>query len=297
MEHSRASHHRPAAAQRSRGALLASTARVLAAAILVLPGLATAQLPFREYDNFEGHSASAGLPADYAVPAEVVLGRLMYPSGRGFGFGGRGGWENGGSWTVDYPDGDRTLAQMLRRFTRADVRSVEQPVDAADGDDIYYWPFLTVGLAGYWQLSDERVAALRAYLLRGGFLFCDSFFDSNSWVGFEAGLKRIFPDRPIIDLSDDHPVFHSVYDLTEMTKVQIPNMNSLMSGGGGWLGDGRRPHWRGIEDDDGRLMVLIAFNNDVSDSWQWADDPRYPGELANLGLQIGVNIAMYALTH
>ena len=62
-------------------------------------------------------------------------------------------------------------------------------------------------------------------------------------------------------------------------------------------GDGDTPHWRGIMDDDGRLMVLIAFNNDVSDSWQWADDPRYPSELVNLGLRIGVNIAMYTMTH
>jgi uncharacterized protein DUF4159 len=261
----------------------------------LLPGIAVAQKAFREYENFEGHDASDALPPDYQAPAELVLGRLMYPSSRGFGF--RRGWENGGSWTVDYPRGDRTLAQMLRRFTRTDVRSVEQPVDAADDGDIYYWPFLTVGLAGYWQLTDDRVAALREYLLRGGFLFCDSFFDSYSWVGFEEGLKRIFPDRPIVDLTDDHPVFHTVYDLPAMTKVQIPNMNSLMGGGGGYLGDGYTPHWRGIMDDDGRLMVLIAFNNDVSDSWQWADDPRYPSEVANLGLRIGVNIVMYTLTH
>jgi len=227
-----------------------------------------------------------------------VLGRLMYPSSRGFGFfRGRGDWRNGGSWTVDYPRGDRTLAAMLRRFTRVDVRSVEQPVDAADDGDIYYWPFLMVGLAGYWQLDEERVQAIREYLLRGGFLFCDSFFDSYSWAGFEEGIRRIFPDRPIVDLTDDHPVFHTVYDLPGMTKVQIPNMNSLMGGGGGYLGDGWTPRWRGVMDDDGRLMVLIAFNNDVADSWQWSDDPRYPGELANLGLRLGVNIAMYTLTH
>ncbi len=281
----------------------AAALRVWLLAALVscgVPGIVAAQQPWREYENFEGHAASDVLPPDYQVPAELVLGRLMYPGGRGFGFfgrGGRGGWENGGSWTVDYPAGDRELAEMLRRFTRTDVRSVEQPVDAGDEGDIYYWPFLTVGLAGYWQLDDERVDAIREYLLRGGFLFCDSFFDSGSWAGFEAGLKQIFPDRPIIDLTDDHPVFHTVYDLPGMTKVQIPNMNSLMRGGGGWLGDGYTPRWAGIEDDDGRLMVLIAFNNDVSDSWQWADDPRYPGELANLGLRIGVNIVMYTMTH
>ena len=48
---------------------------------------------------------------------------------------------------------------------------------------------------------------------------------------------------------------------------------------------------------DGRLMVLVAFNNDVADGWQWADDPRYPSEEANLSLRIGVNVVMYSMTH
>jgi hypothetical protein len=268
-----------------------SARRVLlaGAALLVLgAGVASAGKPVRVYLSFEGQ-------ADWDVPAEFVVGRLMYPSYRGF-FGSH--WERGGtSWAVDYPRGDRKLAEVLRRFTRTDVRSVEQPVNPNDGDDIYDWPFLMVGLAGYWDLTDEQVLALRTYLLRGGFLFADSFFGSDSWVGFQEGLKRIFPDRPIIDLTDDHPVFHTVYDIPNMTTVQIPNMNALYGRGVGYLGDGRVPYWRGIEDDDGRLMVLIAFNNDVADSWQWADDPRYPGEAANLGLRIGVNIAVYALTH
>jgi len=82
-----------------------------------------------------------------------------------------------------------------------------------------------------------------------------------------------------------------------LAETQIPNMNSLMGGGGGWLGDGRVPQWRGIFDDSGRLMVLIAFNNDVADSWQWADDPRYPHEKVNLGLRLAVNIAVYAMSH
>jgi hypothetical protein len=271
-----------------RRALLASLASTVAFA-------ASGERPFRVYSSFEGH-ADTDLPPDYEVPGEFVVGRLMYPSTRGF-FG-SGGWERGGtSWAVDYPRGDRKLAEVLRRFTRTDVRSVEQPVNPDDGNDIYDWPFLMVGLAGYWDLSDEQVLALRTYLLRGGFLFADSFFGSDSWVGFQEGVQRIFPDRPIIDLTDDHPVFHTVYDIPAMTTVQIPNMNALYGRGVGYLGDGRVPRWRGIEDDNGRLMLLIAFNNDVADSWQWADDPRYPAEAANLGLRIGVNFAVYALTH
>jgi hypothetical protein len=259
---------------------------------------AEAQREFRVYHSFEGADGEVELPADYDVPGELVVGRLMFPSYRGFGFFGRADWRRGGtSWSVDYPRGDRKLAELLRRFTRTDVRSVEQPVNLDDGDDVFYWPFLITGLPGDWQLTDEQVAKLREYLLRGGFLFADSFFGSGSWIGFEEGLRRVFPDRPIVDMPDDHPVFRIVYDLSGITNTQVPNMNSLMRGGRGYLGDGVVPRWRGIMDEEGRLMVLIAFNNDVADSWQWADDPRYPAEAARIGLQLGVNIAVYMLTH
>lgn len=276
---------------------LGVAALVAAAALGMASRKAEAQREFREYPSFEGEDATAPLPPDWREPGELVVGRLMYPSaGRGF-FGG-GDWRQGGTgWTDDYPKGDRALIRMLKRFTRAHVRSVEQPVSIDEFDDLMYWPLLISGLAQSWQLSDQQAANLREFLLRGGFLFCDSFYGSRNWATFEESLKRVFPDRPIVDLTDDHPVFRAAFDLPGMTRVQIPNMNSLMGGGGGWMSDGRVPRWRGITDDHGRLVVLIALNNDVADAWQWADDPRYPGNEANLSLRLGVNVAMYALTH
>lgn len=268
---------------------------ILCGTLLLACSVTEAQREFRVYPSFEGAEADAPLPADWNEPGELVIGRLMYPGG-GFGFG--GDWRRGGtSWTDDYPRGDRTFVQMLRRFTRTHVRAVEQPINLDDGDDVDYWPFLVVGLAQAWQLTDAQAANLREYLLRGGFLFCDSFFGSRNWAIYEESLHRVFPDRPIIDLTDDHPIFHTVFDLPQMTKVQIPNWNSLRAGGRGYMSDGAVPRWRGVLDDDGRLMVLIAFNNDVADGWQWADDPRYPSEVANLSLRLGVNVAMYAMTH
>ena len=286
--------------QQTARRLLPITCPALAAILFFQAGTVLAQHEFRVLQSFE-YDDDVALPPDYKEPGEFVVGRLMYPSrvrlGR-WGRWGRGDWRQGGtSWSVDYPRGDRTLARLLRRFTTLSVRSVEQPVNPDDGDDIYYWPYLNVGLPGFWELTDEQVAKLRDYLLRGGFLFCDSFFGSDAWIGFVQGMRRIFPDRQIIDLPADHPVFHTVYDLTRLTSTQIPNMNSLLGGGGGYMSDGAVPYWRGINDDNGRLMVLVAFNNDVADSWQWADDPRYPPESANLGLRFGVNIVVYALTH
>src|SRR6185503_11330434 len=137
----------------------ARVATVPGSLIVIIAGFAAAapvaaQREFREFPSFEGEVAAAALPPDYKVPGELVIGRLMYPDSR-FGYGNE--WKRGGTgWTDDYPRGDRTFVQMLRRFTRTDVRAVEQPVDLDDGDDAHYWPFLVAGLAGSWNLTDEQ---------------------------------------------------------------------------------------------------------------------------------------------
>ena len=253
-----------------------------------------AQREFREYPSLEDQ-ANMELPPDYQEKTEFVMARLMYPSSRFSRFG-WGDWTQGGTaWAVDYPRGDRDFSRLLRRITRIHVRSVEQPVNLDDEDDVFYWPFMIVGLPGFWDLTPSQSKKLREYLLRGGFLLCDSFFGTREWEGFVEGMKRVFPDRPIIDLPDDHPVFHTVYDLS--SKVQIGNWQAYQGRGVPYRADGDTPHWRGILDDNNRLMVLIAFNNDLGDGWQWTDDPSYPLADANMSIRFGVNIVVYAMTH
>jgi len=255
-----------------------------------------AEREFRVYASLEPQ-ADVALPEGWDKPAGFVVARMMYPGNFGFRRRGFGDWRQGGTaWAVDYPRGDRYYARILRRLTTIDVRAAEQPVNLDDGDDVYDWPFMIVGLPGYWDLTDEQVKKLRDYLLRGGFLIADSFFGTGEWEGFMEGMRRVFPDREVIDLPNDHPLLHTVYDLN--SPGQVPNWNSLgFGGGGGYRNDGEVPHWRAIVDDEGRVMVAIAFNNDLGDSYQWADDPDYPAEGASLGLRMGVNMAVYALSH
>ena len=253
--------------------------------------LAWAQQPFRVYPAMEGASSEAPLPSDYQVPADFVLGRLMFDSGRG------GGGRGGGSWTVDYPRGDRFLAQALRRLTRIDVRSVEQPVSPDDGDDIYNWPYLHVGMPSNWNLTGQQAAKIREYLLRGGFLLCDSFFGTREWEGFEIGMNKIFPNREIIDIPEGDPVFGIVYEIRD--KYQVANYRSMLRSGGAvtYRADGKEPKWRGIRDDKGRLVVVMTFNNDLGDSWQLADSVAYPEKYSALGLRLAVNFISYTLSH
>jgi len=247
-----------------------------------------AQLPFREYPG-EGRGGMDNLPPDWNVPAEFVIGRLMYPSRGDSG----GAWLEGGTnWTIDYPRGDRTFASVLRRLTVVDVRSVEQPINLDDGDDVFNWPFLYVVMPSVWNLTDEQAAKLREYLLRGGFLLADSFFGTEEWAGFMESMVRVFPDRPVVELPDDHALFSVVYDFSE--RHQIHNWRTLPRG---YRDDGSEPQWLAILDDDGRIMVAMSFNNDMGDSWQHADDPSYPQEDSHMGLRLGVNYVIYALTH
>jgi hypothetical protein len=264
--------------------------------VLCLAAGAGAQEDWRPYPSYEGRRFQApDPPADFDRTAEFVVGRLMFPqvrSGSVLGAGG-GDWRRGGTaWAVDYPEGDRTFAELLRRLSKISVRAVEQPINLDDGDDVFFWPFMISGLVGAWDLTDSQANKLRNYLLRGGFLLCDSFYGSNEWAVFEASIKRVFPDRPIVKLPVEHPIFQIVYDLTE--RPQIPTWQHLPRG---YRDDGAEPQWLAILDDDDRVMVMIAFNNDIADGWQRADEVQYPQEAANLALRLGVNFAVYALTH
>lgn len=270
-------------------------------ALLLLAALASAyQLPFRTYPSLEPHD-DVELPPDWQEKAEWTFARLMYPQhpnarfGRYKRGGGRAHWLEGyTSWTQDYPRADRHFAQALRRLTRLNVRSVEQPVNPDDGDDIYNWPFLCAGEMGDWMLTDKQAAKLRDYLLRGGFLMLDDFWGTEEWDRFVESMSKVFPDRPIVEISDPDQIFHTVYDLDD--RYQIPGQWALRRGST-YRNDGEQPYWRGIYDDQGRIMVAIYFNSDVGDGWEWADDPRFPERYSALAIRLGVNYVVYSLTH
>jgi len=287
----RAGHARPT--RRSAGLPLAAALGALCV-LLATGRAARAQAPFRDYLPLEGAESAAPLPPDYRKPAEFVFGRLMYPPNGLFGFG--GDWKQGDSpWTIDYPLGDRDFLRILRRLTTIDARSVEQPVDPDDGDDIFNWPFIYIDTPGAMALTDPQVAKLREYLLRGGFLLCDSFFGSREWAPFAITLHRLFPDRQPVELSNDNPIFHTVYDLTR--RYQVRNERSMRYRGVGYRGDGAVPHWLGVLDDKGRIMIMIMYNNDMGDAWQYADNPIYPQRDVDMAMKLGVNIVVYDMTH
>ena len=262
------------------------------AALLVgvsLVGVALADpLPFRQYPGVEYYDFE--LPTDFRVPAEWVFARLMYPS---LGWGGQ--WQYGGtSWTIDYPRGDRHIAALVRRLSVIDARSVEQPVNLEDGDDVFNWPWLYAVEVGQWDLTDSQAAQLREYLLRGGFLMVDDFHGTREWANFEAQMKKVFPERQIEDVDISEPIFHCFFDIEKL--FELPGLQFLYSHRM-FEKDGKAPRYAAIYDDNHRIMVMINHNVDIGDAWEWADLPQYPARYTTQAYRLGVNYIVYALSH
>jgi hypothetical protein len=268
---------------------------VAAAALICWSGLYAFQRPFKQYPGIE--HPEEPLPPDWNKKAEWAFARLMFPPGPNNGYEGRDAdWHLGYSlWTQDYPPADRNFSRAVRRLTRISTRSVEQAVNLEDGDEVYNWPWVYAVQVGEWGLTDAEAKVLREYLLRGGFFMADDFHGSYEWSMFEMRIKKVFPDRPIVDIPDNDPIFHTVYDLDD--RYQIPGAQHVYQGCKNCNEGGRGAHWRAIRDDKGRIMVAISYNSDIGDSWEYADVPEYPEKYSALGIRIGVNYIVYAMTH
>ena len=131
-------------------------------------------------------------------------------------------------------------------------------------------------------------------MLRGGFLVVDDFHGSYQWAAFLEGIRKVFPDRPIIEIGEDDPLLHVLYDLDQ--RSQIPGISYVWSGVT-YQRDGYEPYWRGIYDDEDRLMVAINFNMDLGDAWEHADTPEYPEKMTALAYRFGINYVIYSMTH
>ena len=220
-------------------------------------------------------------------PAEFYFARLIYTDR----YAGQALSER--PWHIDSPAAERHFLQGLQRLSNIDARPREEYVHPLQ-DDFFDYPWIYAVEPGHWALTDEEVERLREYLLRGGFLVLDDFHGSVEWANFQDGMRRIFPDRPIVEVPKDDPVFHALYDIEP--GIQIPGIQMLYTGRA-YEQDGVEPHWRGVYDDEGRLMVLIGWNMDLGDAWEHADWPEYPENYTALAYRMAINYLVYTMTH
>jgi Domain of unknown function (DUF4159) len=254
--------------------------------VLLTLGLSTVLMAF-QFDDSPRWRFEEG-PTETNEKAEFTFGRLRFATRAGS----FGGWRRAG-WAEDFPKADRQFVEGVRRLTRLDARKTEKVLDL-DSDEIFNWPWIYAVNVGRWDFTDAQAKRMREYLLRGGFLLADSFHGAAEWETFLAGMRKVFPARPVEDLKNSDELFHVLYDLDK--RFQIPGYQYIWTGRT-YERDGIEPHWRAIRDDKGRILVAICHNMHVGDSWEHADDPRYPERFSSLGYRLGINYIMYAMTH
>jgi hypothetical protein len=210
-----------------------------------------------------------------------------------------GGYGRGG-WRTDWPDSDLNFSFRLQQLTSLKVEPV--PIDLALTDEkLFDYPFIYMIEPGDLWFEEAEVEALRRYLLNGGFMMVDDFWGEREWENFYEQIKRVFPDREPEELDISHPVFSNVYKLTE--KPQIPSINHALAARGTdvtwerW--DAQEVHYKGIVDDNGRMMVIICHNTDLGDGWEReGEDQYYFKEFSEKkAYPMGINIVFYAMTH
>jgi hypothetical protein len=226
---------------------------------------------------------------------EFYFTRGIYNQGGGGFFGRRGG---GGSWATDYPKADCQFITVIKRLAGLDIYYDSNAI-ALDDPNLRRYPFLYMLEVGRLDLSESEATGLRSYLDAGGFLVIDDFWGTYEWAGFERGIRRVFPDEPIVEIPLDHDLFKAFYTIDKI--VQVPNVRNAEAVARGfgvtYEDDGVVPHVRGIFGDDGRLLVLINWNTDMGDAWEWAEDPLYPLEFSTFAFEMGVNMILYSMTH
>ena len=211
-------------------------------------------------------------------------------------FGGRNFFPpQGWGWATDTPGADCKLMGAIHRLTGQHVYPNPNYIEIMN-PDLFKYPYAYIVEPGQMYFSPPEAARLREYLLRGGFLHLDDFWGLYQKQNLETELKKVFPEYSIQPLPLSHEIFHTFFDIDKI--IQTPNQGNGCYGGPTWeQRDDTEPRVYGISDDKGRLMVVITYNTDLGDAWEFMDLGCYPEKYSGYAIRMGLNFMIYAMTH
>jgi hypothetical protein len=290
----------------------------LLAALVALPEQADAQRNNRNNRNdrndFRGGGGDRGDNRDpsllWGIP-DVRTGfyfcRLQYTWGVDE--------RSGNGWRIEYPRADQNFPTRLAQLTATPISTWRYAPPARNFDtwdgmpghttvqatdpELFQCPIVFFSSAGSAVFSDEEVAALRQYLLKGGFLWGDDFWGERTWANLRMQMGRILPEHPIVQLKPGQdPVFQTFYSIQQVP--QIPSLNNFrrmgLSSTSELGAESANAEMWAIMDGD-RPMVVMTHNTDIADGWEReADLEVFFQRFAWQAYSIGVNVMMWIMT-
>lgn len=202
-------------------------------------------------------------PAAPAAGDSITIARLEY--------------DGGGDWYAN-PSSLPNLLAAIRERTGIPVSRREATVSALS-PDLQDHPYLYMTGHGNVRFTPAERAALREYLLAGGFLHADDNYGLDE--SFRDEMRRIFPDAELTEIPPEHPVFHAFYDLPE----GLPKVHEH---------DGDPPQAFGIF-REGRMVVFYSYESDLGDGWEDPDVHGDPERVREAAFRMGVNLFLWVL--
>jgi hypothetical protein len=220
-----------------------------------------------------GAAQFANVPYD----GDFTFTRIRY-AGRGWGRG-------GGAWAHDWPAADRNMQFMLDEFTAMRTNTSGSNVFELEDPEIFRNPILYVSEPGFWRITEAGARALRAHLLKGGFLIFDDF-EGGQWTNMAEQVSRALPEGRWVEIDASHPIFSTFFQLED---IYVPHPLVRVT-----------PAYRVIfEDNDPsrRIMVLANHNSDLAEYWEYAARGYFPVDPSNDAFRLGINYLVYGVTH
>jgi len=245
-------------------------------AVLILALIATSLVAQRSRNS----DALPNTPYD----GKFTFVRIKYTPA---GMGGDGGFGYGDPrWNHDYPRAEAHFGKILSELSLVPTFLGGGNVLTFDDPELFNYPIAYLTEPGFWSVNQKETEGMRAWLAKGGFLIVDDFV-GNQWYNFEEKLKIVLPDARLVKLDASHPIFDSFFRIASL--------------------DFYHPYFQGahseffgvFEDNDPakRLMIIVNYNNDVAEYWEWSDTDFAPIELTNEAYKLGINYVLYAMTH
>jgi hypothetical protein len=192
------------------------------------------------------------------------------------------------TWSYDYPSAEQNLHQAIERTTNIPLAG-SPIIRRLDSEDIFEYPIVYLTEPGYWMTNEEEVERLKKYFARGGFMIIDDFHDYGpgkgpQWNNFYDNIKRVFPDREPVQLEPSHPIWSIYYDIDPVEAVSTKGFFSKYD-----------DEYYAIYDDNGRMVSVICYNQDIGDGWEWPN--RNMADASSTSFQMAINFIIYAMTH
>ena len=235
-----------------------------------------------------------------AVGLIFAVSTLVYPQGRWFfiqqndppdtelivarwKFGTNGRIGHMG-WSHNYPNSDAHINTLIAEATGINVERESYRIVELGSPEVFRYPFAYVSEPGEMELTPQEVINLREFIERGGFILVDDFDGAVQLNQLRRQLERAFPDRSLFPLTIDHPIFKMFYDIDQLNVVAPYRV-------------GGDPIFYGFRNGQGELAMIACFNNDLANFWDWIDRRAYPLKPSVEAFRLGINFAMYAMTH